>query len=372
MMKKSFIAVFALLLALALPASAFGATELLVNGNASQGLSGWTDPDGIWITRTEYDGQVTAHDGHFFMPSAFKSAIGARTRIYQDVSVADYAGAETEFSAWVRTWDTRNTDETLLVVEYFDAGGSLLSQSNVTSAKNPSWHRISVTSVVPDGAVTARLSLYAVYWYGSECDSYFDDVSFRVRDEPEAKQEASHIVIEEKPSAETPSNCWVLVETVHDVDKNEKDGPRTWKYEYKDIDGGGQYVIDFTWNYHKEYSHYTAVGECTNPPAFVLPHRRFILGMKVYNENVVGERGGSSLSMGYIHYDSKHYENTKGFFNVIEDDPTSYRAAERDRSWQVWAEFPEGVAGETISFTCNFHRGDVYPVKTKWTYAWQE
>ena len=43
-----------------------------------------------------------------------------------------------------------------------------------------------------------------------------------------------------------------------------------------------------------------------------------------------------------------------------------------DRSWQLWAEFPEGVPGETISFTCQFHRGDRFPVKFTWTYAWNE
>lgn len=697
----------AALLILWLPASA-ERTELVFNGGASQGLDGWTDPDGIWITRTEYDSQVTAYDGYFFMPSAFKTSYGARTRIYQDVSVSGMAGAETEFSAMVRTWDTNNTDETLLVVEYFDAGGNLLAQAEVTSANDPSWHRISVKSTVPAGAAAARLSLYAVYWYGSECDSYFDDVSFAVsggtagrtgrrsayariegegwedtagasvasegggnagyiddgdwtayygldfgsgastfavnassgtqggtieirldgpdgllvgecavtatggwdswkdfrcpvvgasgvhdvylvyhggsgylldvnyfwfepagmdaasaereirqaeqrgiipdcllgadmseyiratefaalgvqlfeqfwqtqelpettpyadvpghplqteiekayglgffkfiraaelgdngltrqmmaqmlcalikafdenswtfetdsqfpleyvmpqlfaddadifkssRDsvyylaslgimgsveenrfypsaaatreqaivaanriwtmeqgedaydslmsiEPLIWDEAANTVyIGERPQEEAPSHSWVLVETVHDVYPDEADGARTWKYEYKDIAGGGQYVIDYTWSYRDEYSHYTAVGECTDPPAYVLPDQRFTVGLKVYNENVVGNRGWGILSMGHIQYNSKHYAGTKGFFNVIEKDPESYNAQDGDRAWQLWAEFPEGVAGETISFTCQFHRGNKHPVKTTWTYAWRE
>lgn len=695
------------LLALWLPASA--ATELLVNGDASRGLAGWIDPDGIWITRTEYENQVTAYDGYFFMPSAFKT-YGARTRIYQDVSVSGLAGAETEFSAMVRTWDTNNTDETLLMVEYLDARGNLLGQAEVTSANDPNWHRIGVKSIVPAGAVTARLSLYAVYWYGSECDSYFDSVSFAVSggtalektgqrsayarvegegwddtlgaslasegggnagyidngdwtayygldfgdgastfavnassgnqggaieirlDAPDGRligectvtatggwdswkdfrcpvtgatgvhdvylvyhggsgyllnvnyfwfepagrgasaaeaeirqaeqrgivpgclqgvdlseyiratefaalgvqlfeefwqtQEipettpyidvpghplqteiekayglgflkyiratelgdngltrqmmaqmlcaliklfdedawtfetdsqfplaysmpqpfaddadifkssrdsvyylaslgimgsvennrfypsaaatreqaivaANRIWTMEQgddefysfpsaepepvwnepsntghtgktPQEETPAHCWVLVETVHEVYPDELDGARTWKYEYKDIFGGGQYVIDYTWSYHDEYSHYTAVGECANPPAYILPNQRFTVGLRVYNENVVGERGWGILGMGYIQYDSRHYAFTKGFFNVIENDPISYNANEADRSWQLWAEFPEGVADETISFTCQFHRGDRHPVKTTWTYAWRD
>ncbi len=63
-------------------------------------------------------------------------------------------------------------------------------------------------------------------------------------------------------------------------------------------------MIDYPWSYHDEYSHYTAVGECVTPPSFVLPYQRFTVGLKVYN---------------------------------------------------VWAEFPKGVAGETT-----------------WTYAWKE
>ena len=180
-----------------------------------------------------------------------------------------------------------------------------------------------------------------------------------------------YIDTEAEAEEEAPQgHCWKLVDTAHDVFKNEQDGPRTWKYEYKDITGGGQYVIDFTWNYHDEYSHYTAVGECTNPPKYVLPEQRFTVSLKVYNENVVGDRGWGILGMGYIQYDSKHYASTTGFFNVIEDDPKNYNASDGDRSWQLWAEFPEGQIGETISFTCQFHRGDCSPVSTTWTYEW--
>jgi hypothetical protein len=39
--------------------------NLLTNGNASNGLAGWTAPDGKWATANSYDG-VTALDGNFF------------------------------------------------------------------------------------------------------------------------------------------------------------------------------------------------------------------------------------------------------------------------------------------------------------------
>ena len=177
----------------------------------------------------------------------------------------------------------------------------------------------------------------------------------------------------EVPEEPVPSHCWVLRDTVHEVQENEQDGPRTWLYEYRDVEGSGRYVIDYTWNYHDEYSHYTALGECTNPPAYVLPGQRFTVTLKVWNENVVGDRGWGILGMGYIQYDrdsDSHYANTKGFENVVEDGPRNYNAKDGDFEWQLWAEFPEGVEGETISFDCSFHRGDKHPVGTTWTYVW--
>ena len=167
-----------LLLGIALPASA-AETELVVNGDASDGLWGWTDPDGIWLAVQSY-GIVTPYDSFFFTPADDLVPREGESHIYQDVSVAEYAGVKAVYSAYVRTWDANNTDETKLVVEFFDADGQLLDSGEVTSSNDPEWHRISLTKTIPQGAVTARLSLHAIYWYGSGCDSYFDNVSFLV------------------------------------------------------------------------------------------------------------------------------------------------------------------------------------------------
>jgi hypothetical protein len=190
--------------------------------------------------------------------------------------------------------------------------------------------------------------------------------------------ETNTLYVNTKTETEAPSHCWVLTDVVHEVDENEQEGPRTWLYEYKDIENGGRYIIDYTWRYNDEYSHYTAIGELTNPPAYIQPDQLFILNFKVYNENVVGDRGWGIMHMGYIQYDSdaNHYAGTQGFHNYENGEATSrsdtYNAQDGDRAWQMWARFPEGVAGETISFTGEFHRGNKSPIRTTWTYVWAD
>lgn len=191
-------------------------------------------------------------------------------------------------------------------------------------------------------------------------------------------EETDTLYVGTRPEAETPSHCWVLQDVTHEVDEDVQDGPRTWVYDYMDIPGGGRYIIDYTWQHNEEYSHYTVVGEVTNPPAVVQPNQVFTLSFKEYNIDVVGNPGWGILSMGYIQYDKdpSHYVFPKGFYTIIDGEYSStaatYNAADGDQAFDMWAEFPEGVAGETITFTCQFHRGDRHPVITTWVYTWAE
>ena len=187
------------------------------------------------------------------------------------------------------------------------------------------------------------------------------------------------IYIGEKPQAQAASHCWVLTDVKHEVDEDEYDGARTWLYDYQDIPGGGRYIIDYTWQHNEEYAHYTAVGEITDPPATVLPDQVITVDIREYNENVVGDRGWGIMAVSGCQYNrdvNAHYVFTKGFYSVVNGEYTyeakTYNAADGDQAWQMWATFPEGVTGETINFTCMFHRGDTHPVRTTWTYAWQE
>ncbi len=153
--------------------------NLISNGSASNGLKGWKTVDNCWKTATSYD-QVSAYDKHFFYPQGFKGKDGATTRIYQDINISSYAGRKMTFSAHVRTWDTKNTDESVLLLEFFDAKGKLIDSARQSSSCNPKWHQISVARTVPRNAARVRASLCAVYHYGSEVDAYFDNVKLVV------------------------------------------------------------------------------------------------------------------------------------------------------------------------------------------------
>lgn len=182
MMKKIFSACLSALIAVPLFCTNVSANSnnLIVNGDASDGLNGWTDSDGIWTTKDSYENTVKPYDSYFFMPSKFKGENGARTRIYQDVPIGNYIGRDYTVSAYVRTWDTKNTDESMIMVEFLNSDGKVFSATMTTSSNNPEWHKIGFKSTVPEGAVTARFSLYAVYHYGSEVDSYFDNIKFYI------------------------------------------------------------------------------------------------------------------------------------------------------------------------------------------------
>lgn len=46
----------ALLLTTTCSSSSEASPNLITNGTASEGMRGWTDPDGLWQTSTNYDG----------------------------------------------------------------------------------------------------------------------------------------------------------------------------------------------------------------------------------------------------------------------------------------------------------------------------
>lgn len=184
-MKRMFAVLGLLFFLLAVPHSVSAAkVSLLTNGNAENGLEGWKNPDNTnWQSMEKYVSITPYAGSRFFAVPGFK---GTKTRIYQDVSVKKYAGKKVTLSAYVRAWDTVNTDESMLMLEFFNSSGKMIGSTSVKDAKNPKWHKISTSKTIPADAVTARVSLYAVYYYGSEVDSYFDNVSLVV-DNTESK-----------------------------------------------------------------------------------------------------------------------------------------------------------------------------------------
>ena len=180
MMTKSTKMIFHFLAAMMIFSVPCYAVELLRNGNAKDGLNGWANPEGVWMTSDFYDRRVSADGKHFFFPRGFKGKDGVSTRIYQDVSVKGYEGMTAILSAYNRTWDDGHKDESLIMLEFFDSDGRLLDKDSAHGLQKSDWHKLSVSRKIPGGAARARVSLLSVYHVGSESDSYFHSVSLTV------------------------------------------------------------------------------------------------------------------------------------------------------------------------------------------------
>jgi len=154
--------------------------NLIKNGDASQGLKYWVDKQGVWETRTEYDNTVFAYDSYFFMPRGFKGKDGAKTRIYQDLSIKGYQGRKATLSAYNRTWTDGHKDVSIIRVDFYDTSGTIVGSAVKTAPHNAAWTKISASNKIPANAVKARVSLYSIYHQGSESDSYFDQITLVV------------------------------------------------------------------------------------------------------------------------------------------------------------------------------------------------
>lgn len=158
--------------------------NLITNGNASNGLSGWTDPDGAWASDTSSTqpgwSSFKPYDGAYFWPKKKKLS---QSRLYQDISVKKYTGMKATLSAYVRQYN--DGDECKLMLEFLDSSGKVIDSASTTKSKSSDkWTNISVSKTVPKNAVTTRVSLYGIRHGGSDCDSYFDNVSLTMSGTP--------------------------------------------------------------------------------------------------------------------------------------------------------------------------------------------
>ena len=152
--------------------------NLLTNSDASNGMNGWSAPDGYWTTDSSYD-SVEAYDSYYFCTKGYTGT--EPSRMFQDVNISDHVGKKATLSAMNRAYRSGHPDESMLQIEFLDSSGNVINsaESNRDSG-NSDWHSMSVTATVPSGAVKARVSLYTFYKTGSESDSYYDNISLTV------------------------------------------------------------------------------------------------------------------------------------------------------------------------------------------------
>ena len=176
---------FALILCVPfLKVQAAGSTNLLENPGAEEGdLSGWIDAEqestgeGTFSVLDEYVWGSSVLDpckGDYF----FFAGVTPWNYIYQDVDVRDFPdGTVFTLSGYMNGWETGHGDYSYLQLDFLNRRGRILNSANVCEESIEGWDFYSVSLEKPEGAVTVRVSLIAERNSGSDCDSYFDEIS---------------------------------------------------------------------------------------------------------------------------------------------------------------------------------------------------
>jgi PEP-CTERM motif len=198
---------------LALAASAAQATtfdtNLITNGNAEAGVSGWTAYDGTavfgsvayssnWVQPTE---PGPADRGGFLFVGDGGNAFAAGFQEFDvtDIGAAVSAGQVTyNLSGWLGGWQAQ-TDNALVFVQFFNGGTEV---GNVTLGPVTPADRNNTTGLffrdtsglLPSGTNRIQLSLSMERLSGGDNDGYADNLSFMLQAVPEPQTYAMMVL----------------------------------------------------------------------------------------------------------------------------------------------------------------------------------
>lgn len=165
-------------------ASNFVSANLLLNGDAENGINNWT---GTIETLTDEEcGSVPTYEGLSFFAVGGVCANEQTTGIAsQDIDVTafssqiDAGNYVVEASGFLRSFATDN-DLPELYVAFLDAGNVLLGTSNTVSNNLPVWTLKNVYATIPIGTRTIKTVLKGNRSTGTDNDSYFDALSIKL------------------------------------------------------------------------------------------------------------------------------------------------------------------------------------------------
>lgn len=136
--------------------------NLVVNGDCSQGLSGWqnTDQWQIWFNNS-------------FCPKAVAAA-----SMYQDILIDNLSvGTEIQLSALMQSYNQSPTDVGTLKLEILNSEKSeILSTQSVEHSSSTATNK-TITMLVPEGGKYARITLLGRRRNGGNLDTYFKNIS---------------------------------------------------------------------------------------------------------------------------------------------------------------------------------------------------
>ncbi len=157
-------------------------SNLLINGEGDS-MDGWVDPNGdLWGP----DDEIEPFSGAYFLwprDGAKGTAADDESYIYSDISLVGYNAGETAIlTGYLANYDQSPHDRATLKLSLLDAGGNVLAE-DYRMQRDPEWHEHAIFLKIPAGAVTARVTLIATRFVGSDNDAYFDMMTFMVSKE---------------------------------------------------------------------------------------------------------------------------------------------------------------------------------------------
>jgi len=149
--------------------------NLVANGDASSGANGWTVESGDLRTGDWNNNSANDENGaHFYGRGD--------TVVSQEIDISSLEGDEFHLSADQGGWGDGDTSE--LSVTFLDANGNqvgdTVSLGAQTGTANAEFVNHETTGSIPEGAVTATVSVHIDRVSGGDADGYIDNISFEV------------------------------------------------------------------------------------------------------------------------------------------------------------------------------------------------
>ncbi len=154
-------------------------SNLLIDGEGDS-MNSWVDPNGdLWGP----DDEIEPFSGSYFLwpkGGARGTAADDESYIYSDISLVGYNVGETAIlTGYLANYNQSPHDRATLKLSLLDAGGNVLAE-DYRMQRDPEWHEHAIFLKIPAGAVTARVTLIATRFVGSDNDAYFDMMTFMV------------------------------------------------------------------------------------------------------------------------------------------------------------------------------------------------
>ena len=168
-----------LFIAIILPVWGFS-QNLIVNPGAELPPvgNGWTKVSGSW-TQRKID--PLAHTGAAYF---FAGAAAGTSELYQNVDVSNQAQRidtgerQFEFISYIHTWNQNPSDESRVILEYRNAGGTVLSTFDSGLLKSVgAWQKVYDLRKAPVGTRIIKVRLFSKRNNGTNSDGYHDSLS---------------------------------------------------------------------------------------------------------------------------------------------------------------------------------------------------